>query len=267
MRIEIIGLPGVGKTTLAKAVCSDKRLLRKKSWLLMDEDDVLFDWYKLLGNTGNPMALNSLIHLSSLPFIGKELKLKMIRKIRTCLYDQMNELNDHFNPCSDFFIQALSSSEEGTPLHKVHGIWEVERAIIVSRIAEQFFRNKFVLLDEGPGVRVNTLARFNVSIKRIKQYCEVIPEPDGYIIVNLEDVAEQNQRLTERGDNDAFRSYLNTHTERMQAGLDCLIDIIHKKNIPFINVDAQDSIKTNARIVKQFTQKLLSNKDNNLDLA
>jgi adenylate kinase family enzyme len=43
MRIEFIGLPGTGKTTLTKFIISKNNRFTHRQWMSMD--DVILEWY------------------------------------------------------------------------------------------------------------------------------------------------------------------------------------------------------------------------------
>ena len=253
MRIEIIGLPGVGKTTLAEALCANKLFAHEKLWMTMD--DVLLSWYKSQPNDKKMLLVDFLARLTCPPVIKRQMKMKMLRKSRSCAYKKLYHLEDHFNHCGEIFIDAISKGD-GTPLEKVPVVRNIERAIIVSRLSEQFFNNKIAIFDEGFGMRLITLARFNVPMNYIEEYCDFFPAPDGYVLMALHDKTERNTRLIERKEEDFTRRNFNRHAEKMEKGVNILIDKFDEKNVQGLCLDAQNSIEENIGRVKRFVHQL-----------
>ncbi|WP_024334113.1 hypothetical protein [Desulfotignum balticum] len=220
-------------------------------------DDILLDWYASQQNSRLLYGLNELIQFNYPSFFIRQIKQKMLRKIKSYAMLDVHEIDNDLCLCCDFFIKEISNTKNIDPVQKIVGINAINKAMYATFFADHHSSSstKNFLFDEGLGMRTLTLGRFVISQETILKYFEHIPQPDAYVTMILND-EKRYQRMIMRKDDKILRSFFHANNEKTKRAFNVVQDVIKKNNIPNLYIDAQDTLEKNARIVTSFVQSL-----------
>lgn len=246
--IEVIGPPGVGKSTIYKALCAT--WTPAANWVHQDE---------LLARPKPPM--------SQLPaWLEYNIKVMLGRpRAKSIPVDYGLRFSDNYKDLANFCWNHLAGSD--TPLNKEIGnrfrssyflfndfcryqaiLEKVNGAPCL--MEEGFLQKSFLLQDDDHSID-----------KTLESYLMLIPLPHAILLIDTPDVSLITQRLTHR--EKVIASHINAdvetltkETKKWRKLLYAAVAALEQKGVQVYRLDASRSVRENVDLARQFLNNL-----------
>ncbi len=256
-RIELFGLPRVGKTTLLKEIVNSKtgfisEDIFKKIYLYTFKRNYLTDKLIYKSETANKITLRSMNAVG----IAESVKYNSSRAFHLLENDELLKT-----------IHNLSFSGERSEARKLFGIYKyVDRWYLVDKISKYDSKYK-ILLDEGLYQRIFSISEVYHSNNRelIKMFFELQPPPKAVIFCKLdpEITLERVLKTIKEGKQRPFHEKISNFNSLLlnQNEIIKIANVFFaESNVPYLNIDMANNSHENIAKIRLF----LNNTENDI---
>jgi len=254
-RIDFLGAPGVGKSTLYNALISQNPI--QNNWLKPSEAKIMLAQMlsRSQRHSFQNYAISLLLNINLFHKIHPVLSGVVCNKHRT--RSLWNDAEDEV--ALDYFIQANALSPYPSNIRLLRYCWLLEIKQDVA-LFEQYIPDDFtVLFDESLTQRLISLGPWNSQDEQqnLHKLCGLLGDVSSVVFLDAKDETVI-QRVEDRRDVRITRAHsimneedLKSETRKNLKSARQIADMLERKDIPVIRVNAEETIATQIQLIQE----------------
>ncbi|MBS4033662.1 MAG: deoxynucleoside kinase [Ignavibacterium sp.] len=259
-RIDIIGAPGVGKSTLVNLLLEKRK--NTSVWLTVDEAKTLIAKEEIKNNYS---IIKRLLGLLILNIINK-------KKLRECFRDMVNETVEKkafqeklelWEPFIEFCVNCVGDHNKdayyrlllaNSFLHIIKDVALIERSKIKTK----------VVFDYSLSQNVTGLISWNYEVgsKLSKEYFELMPRPDALIYIEatpeiiVDRIIQRSSEIIITQHRELSSKEILQRTKITISNISSGVRVLQDKGIPILTIDSTQSLDDAAYFCSEFLDQL-----------